>query len=181
LQLTVSAMALGLAAVVWQPATGVAQSTTTGGPSALVPADLDFVLKAADDGMAEVALAQVAQQQAGSAEGKKFAQHMIDDHTKANKQLAQLAQERGLNPPQTPSESAQLVQKTMAAYQGPEFDEVYMAQQVGDHELAVALFTYASKHAQAPVIRDFAKKTLPTLQEHLKQAQSIHKKVAEKS
>jgi putative membrane protein len=179
LQLAASALALALAAAVAQPsALRAQQASTTGGPAALVPADLEFVLKAADGGLAEVALGKLAQEKAAAPEVKQFAQRMVEDHGKANEALAKLATERGTKPPQQPSEAAQAVEKTMSAYAGKEFDEVYIAQQVGDHVVAVALFEHAAEHAKTPELRDFAKKALPTLQEHLKEAQALMQKAA---
>ena len=148
-----AALALGIAAATLQPAVSSAQqASTVGGPASLVPADLEFVLKAADDGLAEVAL------------GK----------------LAQIAAQVATKPPQQPSEVSKEVEKTLAAYAGQEFDEVYIAQQVGAHEVALALFEHAAEHAEAPAVREFAKKQAPVIQEHLEQAQALMKKTGEK-
>src|SRR5688500_7495750 len=94
-KLVAPALALGLAAT-FQPAAAFAQqASTTGGPASFAPADLEFVLKAADDGLAEVTLGKLAQEKADSAEVKQFARHMVEDHAKANEELAGLATARG--------------------------------------------------------------------------------------
>ncbi|MEK0084281.1 DUF4142 domain-containing protein [Benzoatithermus flavus] len=173
IELAVPALALALAAAAIQPSAHAQQAATTGGPAAFAPADLEFVLKAADGGLAEVALGNLAQEKTGSDEVKKFARRMVEDHTKANDALVKLAMERGTKPPQRSSEIAQEVEKTMRAYAGKEFDEVYVAEQVGAHVTTVALFQHAAEHARTPELRDFAKRTLPTLQEHLKEAQAL--------
>jgi putative membrane protein len=176
LKLAASALALALVAAAHLPSVAAAQqASTTGGPAAFVPADLEFVLEAAGGGLAEVALGELAQAKAGSEEVKQFAQHMVEDHGKANQELAQLATARGTQPPQQPPEAARLVAETMSAYAGQEFDEVYIAQQVGAHELALALFQHAAEHAETPELRDFAKKHAPVIQEHLTQAQALQK------
>jgi putative membrane protein len=176
-----AALALGIAAATLQPAVSSAQqASTVGGPASLVPADLEFVLKAADDGLAEVALGNLAQEKAGSDEVKRFGQHMVEDHGKANQELAQIAAQVATKPPQQPSEVAKEIEKTLAAYAGREFDEVYIAQQVGAHEVALALFEHAAEHAEAPAVREFAKKQAPVIQEHLEQAQALMKKTGEK-
>jgi putative membrane protein len=180
--LAVPVLALGLAAAAHLPAVASAQqASTTGGPAAFVPADLEFVLKAAGDGLAEVALGELAQAKAGSEEVKRFGQRMVEDHGKANQELAQLATARGTLPPQQPPEAARLVAETMSAYEGQEFDEVYVAQQVGAHELALALFQHAAAHAETPELRDFATKHAPVIQEHLTEAQALQKKTARKN
>jgi putative membrane protein len=61
--------------------------------------DKSFVKKAAEAGMAEVEMGHVALKQASNEEVKKFAQRMIDDHSKANTELMQLAQSKGITLP----------------------------------------------------------------------------------
>jgi putative membrane protein len=152
----------------------VAQSTTTtGGPASLRPADLEFVLKAYGDGIAEIALGELAQQQAGRAEVRNFGQHMAEDHGKANQELAQIATSRGTNPPEEPPKVATEVQRTLEAYQGADFDSVYIAQQVGAHTVAVTLFEHEAENSQTPELRDFAQKYLSVLKEHLQQAKTL--------
>src|SRR4051812_8834482 len=53
--------------------------------------DETFVFKASAAGLAEVNMANIAVKQATNSEVKKFAEHMITDHTKANKELIDLA------------------------------------------------------------------------------------------
>jgi len=65
--------------------------------------DKKFVMKAADAGMAEVQLGQLALTQAGSDEVKQFARRMVDDHGKANVELTQLAKSKGITLPVTPA------------------------------------------------------------------------------
>jgi putative membrane protein len=48
-----------------------------------------------------------------------------------------------------------------------------MSHMVADHKKDVAEFQKESSAARDPEIKSFASQTLPTLQEHLKQAQSI--------
>jgi putative membrane protein len=55
-------------------------------------AEKDFVDKAAAGGMFEVQVAQLALQKSQSSTVKSFAQRMVDDHTKVNDQLKQIAQ-----------------------------------------------------------------------------------------
>lgn len=68
--------------------------------------DKKFVMKAADAGMAEVQLGQLALTQAGSDEVKQFARRMVDDHGKANVELTQLAENKGITLPVAPAVGA---------------------------------------------------------------------------
>lgn len=65
----------------------------------LSSADRDFIMKAADGGMAEVQLGQLAVSKASNSDVKAFGQRMVDDHSKANDQLMQLAQTKGVTLP----------------------------------------------------------------------------------
>lgn len=61
--------------------------------------DRDFVIKAAHGGKGEVEAGQLAVTKASNAEVKQFAQRLIDDHSKANSELMQLAQSKGISVP----------------------------------------------------------------------------------
>jgi predicted outer membrane protein len=76
-------------------------STTQQGDMKVASDDKNFVLKAAEAGMAEVEMGQLALQQASNEEVKRFAQRMVDDHSKANTELMQLAQSKGITLPAT--------------------------------------------------------------------------------
>jgi putative membrane protein len=67
--------------------------------SRLSSSDRRFVNEAAEAGMAEVAHGQLAAQRATNQEVKTFAQRMVDDHTKANQELMQLAMSKGITLP----------------------------------------------------------------------------------
>ena len=83
----------------------LAQQTAATGNAAtaqLNSVDRQFVSAAASGGIAEVQTAQLAEQQSSKSQVKSFAQKMIDDHTKANQQLASLASQMGVTPPTEP-------------------------------------------------------------------------------
>ena len=58
---------------------------------ALAMSGADFVDDASAKGMAEIEGATIALTKASSADVKQFAQKMIDDHEKANKELSAIA------------------------------------------------------------------------------------------
>ena len=99
--LAVAAMLLLTGFSIAQSAT--AQSNDTGSNMSKnggVPtSDRQFMDKAAQGGMAEVELGQLAQQNAQSPDVKAFGKRMVDDHSKANDQLKQLASQKGVSLP----------------------------------------------------------------------------------
>src|SRR3569832_1564497 len=75
------------------------KAASSAGSSQLSSTDQNFVKKAAQGGMAEVELGKLATQKASSDDVKKFGQRMVDDHTKANDQLKQIAGSKGISLP----------------------------------------------------------------------------------
>ncbi|MDB5309254.1 MAG: putative outer membrane protein-like protein [Gemmataceae bacterium] len=134
-----------------------------------------FVVKAASGGKYEVALGQIAKENASSEDVKKFGERMVTDHTKANKDLEEVAKKAGLGLPTTLLSHHQQHLEKFSKIKGAEFDKAYVKHMVKDHEEDVALFERASKEAKNSDLKDFAVKTLPTLKDHLKMAKSLDK------
>src|SRR5687768_17293290 len=63
----------------------------------------DFAKKAGAAGAAEVEMGKLGAQKATNAEVKAFAQKMVTDHTKANKELMAAAKAKGLEVPTEPN------------------------------------------------------------------------------
>lgn len=139
----------------------------------MASADSSFVKKAARGGLAEVELGQLAVEKASSEDVKKFGQRMVDDHSKANDELKQVAAQEHIDLPQEPRAKDKATKARLEKLSGAEFDHAYMADMVKDHKADVAEFAHASKTAKDPSIKSFAEKTLPTLREHLKEAERI--------
>jgi putative membrane protein len=138
--------------------------------------DRHFMKEAAEDGLAEVELGQLAADKGSSPEVKKFGQRMVKDHTEANDQLKQVASQKGVTLPSSPSAKDKATKNKLSNLSGDAFDKAYMADMVKDHKKDVAAFQQESENGQDPDIKQFASKTLPTLQDHLKQAKSISPK-----
>ena len=141
--------------------------------SKLDPADRMFVKKAAEGGLAEVELGQLATQKGSSDEVKKFGQRMVDDHSKANDQLKQVASSLGVTVPDKLSPKDQATKDRLSKLNGEQFDAAYMRDMVKDHTKDVAEFKQESQKAKNPEVKNFASQTLPTLEDHLKQAKTI--------
>src|SRR5260370_37876597 len=75
-------------------------AAATSAKDALDQEDKTFVREAATGGMAEVELSKIAQK-SENADGKRFGERMVEDHTKANEQLASNASRRGVDVPKT--------------------------------------------------------------------------------
>jgi putative membrane protein len=157
-------------------------STSSGTSSAkLAPADRQFVKKAAEGGLAEVELGKLASEKADSPDVKQFGQRMVDDHSKANDQLKQVASEKGITIPDKLSAKDAATKARLEKLSGKAFDRAYMRDMVTDHTKDVSEFRMESKNAKDPDVKNFASQTLPTLKDHLKEAKSIAPKAGVKT
>jgi len=147
--------------------------------SGMSNSDERFVKKAAQGGMAEVEFGQLALQKASNPEVKKFAQRMVDDHSKANNQLKEVASSKNITLPQSLDAKDQATKQKLSTLSGDQFDKAYMSDMVKDHTKDVAEFQHESSSAKDPAVKDFATQTLPTLQDHLKEAKEIAPKVTQ--
>jgi len=145
--------------------------------AALSSSDKQFVTKAAEGGMAEVELGQLATEKASDPQVKQFGQRMVDDHSKANDQLKQLAGSERIAIPDHMSAKDKMEKEKLSKLSGTDFDRAYMKDMVKDHQQDVAEFRHESHVAKDSALKAFATSTLPTLQSHLKDAESIAPKV----
>jgi len=139
--------------------------------------DEGFVMKASAAGLAEVNAGLAASKRASSAEVKEFAERMVKDHGKANKELLALADKKRIRVARTMDAKHSAAIDKMIKLSGGDFDREYMEGQVKDHEKAVELFEKQSKSGKDAELKEWAEKTLPTLKEHLKIAKDVKDKV----
>lgn len=135
----------------------------------------EFVEKAGTSGLAEIEMGDLGVKKAKNGQVKAFAKQMVEDHTKANQELQTAIKGKGV---QVPSSRTDMHKATVEKFQqqdaGKTFDRDYMAQMVEHHKAAVELFETAADDEKLDLdLRGYAKRTLPTLRDHLKQAQTI--------
>jgi putative membrane protein len=156
----------------------------------------EFINKMAIAGMAEVQLGKVASERGQDADVKAFGQMMVTDHTRADEALKQVASQAGVQlPTQLDEKHRELVDRLMKL-QGQEFDREYIKAMVEGHDdvheqllqqagwistrndtsVPAAVGTSGSTSGDSGV-RQWAMKTLPTVQQHLQRAREIRDKV----
>jgi len=127
----------------------------------------DFVTKAGVANMFEIEEAKVAVKTAKNPDVKKFAQQMITDHTKAgNDMKAVVAKLSGVTAPTALDDAHQSKIDDLKKKTGDDFDQDYVSDQKDAHNEAVNLFKNYADNGTDPNLKDFAAKTLPTLQAH---------------
>jgi putative membrane protein len=146
----------------------------------LAKEDRDFFEGAAQGGLLEIKLGQLVVKQGASDDVKRFAQRMIDDHTKLNQRLAEVARQEGLSMPQELDKKHQDKLDKLAKLGGPKLDQEYINEMVDEHKDDVKAFEKQAKDGKDPAIKQLAQATLPTLNEHLTMAHQIHDRLYKK-
>ncbi len=158
----------------------------------------DFVEKAAHGGMAEVQLGQLASERAQSAEVKQFGQMMVRDHTRANDELKAAVAAYNVPIPTGLDEKHTDLMNKLRDLRGAEFDREYMDAMVDGHQDMQGLLDGRAddgrndpqNHAQTnpadatdardgldAALNQWALKTKPSVDQHLKTAQQIQDKL----
>jgi putative membrane protein len=148
------------------------------GQSDIPPVKMDdkkFVKDAAMGGMIEVELGKLAQQKASSDAVKQFGQKMVDDHSKANDELKQVASKQNFTVPDSLDSKHQSRITKLGKLSGTDFDRAYIKDQLKDHEEDVKKFGLEAQSGSNNDVKSFAAKTLPTLQQHLQQIKTLSK------
>lgn len=155
------------------PFTAAAQNATdtTTAPMAPVTDPADFVTKAASGNMFEIESSKLALAGKVDAPVMQFAQKMIDDHSHAGDEMMTAASAAGVTPPtdMTATDKAKITDLTSAT----NFQAAYVEAQVKAHDDAVALFQSFAENGPDGPLKDFATKTLPTLQQHQTEIHTI--------
>jgi putative membrane protein len=161
-----------------QPPAGAASSSTaSSSTSASANADQDFIAKAAKGNRAEVTLGKLVADKTKDPNVRQFAQMMVKDHSAAQNDLQQLAQSKNITLPEGLPDDATALQSKLSSATGKALDKDYMDSMVDDHKKDVSEFQDASQNAKDPDVKQWAAKTLPTLQAHLQKAEQIAAKV----
>lgn len=139
--------------------------------------DTTFARKAASGGMAEVKLGQLAQEKGSSDAVKEFGRRMEADHSKAGDQLKDVASKSNITLPTDLDRKDQATYDRLSKLSGIAFDRAYARGMVADHRNDIADFKKEADTGTNPDLKNFASQTLPTLEDHLKQAREMEKSV----
>jgi putative membrane protein len=148
---------------------GMAAAPVFAAPSG---ADKTFASGAASGGLAEVQLGQLAEQKAATPQVKEFARTMVSDHTQANQDLEQIAQQENLNLPKQPYKKERTQAQRLEKLSGASFDKQYMTDMVQDHRKDISEFQREATSGKDPTLKSYAQKYLPVLQKHLQMAEA---------
>lgn len=138
----------------------------------------DFIDKAAVANQFEIDTSQLALKYGKSADVKKFAQEMIDDHTKIGDEFKATLKTAGIAPPKDGLDITHQAKYAKLRVFTTEsgFDSSYVSEQLAAHEGAVKLFTDHAANDPTPAIKSFAAETLPKLEHHLAMVKELSAK-----
>jgi len=100
----------------------------------------------------------------GSQPVKQFAQTLVQDHSKANQELQQIAQQENVQLPSQPSEEQKMQMRKLQDLSGSALDRQFVRDEIIDHKKTITLFEQEAKYAE---------KSLPVLRKHLQMAESL--------
>ena len=144
--------------------------------SKLSQSDERMLKQLAQAHLSEINLGKLAQEKAQSDEVKSFAKKMVDDHTKAQDELRQLAQSKGVALPTELDRQQQSVEKKLTALSGEKFDRQYM-QHEGTRALREThrLLERMSSKAEDTELKSHASKVIGTVESHQQMATDTRK------
>ncbi|WP_414476004.1 DUF4142 domain-containing protein [Microvirga sp. M2] len=137
-----------------------------------------FVDQASIGGMVEVEFGRMAERKSQNDAVKDFARHMVQDHMKANDQLADLAKQSGVPRAGSLDDEHRAVQMNLEKLSGHPFDLAYVDGQVQDHQKTAQLLEWEIGSGEEMALKQFASETLPIILHHLQMAQDLKAQLA---
>jgi putative membrane protein len=131
--------------------------------------DVSFIQKAGGGGQQEVENGKMAEKQGKSADVKRIGARMVADHTKANKELTELANRKGVK-----FDTRGVRAQNIGA---ADFDRTYLKLLEVNHKSDIAEFQKEATSGDDHDLKALASKTLPMLKEHLAMVEDAIRKV----
>jgi putative membrane protein len=132
-----------------------------------------FADRAASSNRFELETSELALEFAQDDGVRAFAEAMISDHTDAAEAMGAAAEADGITPTAEISEVQQARMNELENLTGERFDTAYVDVQLTAHDEAVSLFQAFSGMEGESALRDFAKQTLPVLEQHQEHVRSL--------
>lgn len=149
------------------------KQATKSNSDTLSTADRSFINSAEQGNLAEIETAKMVEQKSTDPAVKDFSGRMVTDHTKASQELKALASSTGVTMPTEPT-TAELNQKhKWQKLSGAKLDDAYLRDELEDHKEAISVFENEIEHGKNERVKDYAEKTLPTLQDHIRIAENV--------
>ena len=134
--------------------------------------DLEFLNTAAEEGLRQAALGDLASKRAEAGPIKTFGEALSKDHAAEGADLKRLAAEKQVSLPATVSPRQKQIDRKLAMLTGEKFNKACMDQVIEVQQRQIDAYEEGARSEDAD-IRTFAEKSLPPLKEHLLLAKKI--------
>lgn len=129
--------------------------------------DKMFLREATEGGLAEIELGKLAVEKGESSEVKEFGQKMVEEHTKLNADLAEVADSIGMMLPKKMGKDDKAEYDKLSALSGEEFDKEYIAYMMKDHHKNLHEFRIASNTTSETALRTAADNGARMIRQHM--------------
>jgi putative membrane protein len=134
--------------------------------------DKMFIKKAMQGNLAEVQMGELTLQKSSNDQVKQFARNMIDDHTKLNEKMRNIALQLKVEIPTEPSKKDKSLMSKMQGLSGTAYDQAYIKEMVKDHKQDLSEFRMEASNGN---VKDAATEGSKVISEHLQMAQQLAK------
>ncbi|HTW70451.1 MAG TPA: DUF4142 domain-containing protein [Acetobacteraceae bacterium] len=156
-------------------ACGSSEQASKGAAEANKPSDVD--LNFAGDGTAYnidmIDISQIAQTKTTDSAVRDLAARISQTDTDINRQLAALAQSKGLPVPSSVDQQHQARFAQLQSINGPAFNRAWLDQALPDQTMAIETFQAEADKGTDPTLRDLAQQSLPALLQNLQTTQHL--------
>lgn len=136
--------------------------------------DAKLMSELARANIAEIEISKIALEKAQSEDTRRFAQQMIDDHSKAMTDLENLASAKGVKLPSEPDASHRKLARNMKDMDGKQFEAQYRNRAgIDDHQSTLKLLQKVKKDGNDPQLKSIADQMQPVVQHHLDMAKQM--------
>ena len=135
--------------------------------------DESFYKKAAEAGLGEVELGNLAKEKSSDQKVMDFGAMMVKDHGAANQKLESLAASKNIKLPSKPGIGDLATKAKLDVLKGDAFNKSYVKSQVKAHEETISLLNKEISSGQDADAQAFAKSVLPTVEGHLKAVKAL--------
>lgn len=128
--------------------------------------DRKFVKETLEGSLYEIKLSDLALIKSVTPQVKNLAKTIVEDHTKSNKELKELAEKKGISVPSTLNDNAMKYFDKLSKKEGKAFDRAYIKCMKMDHKKDICKFKKEGKKGGDADLKTWATNTIPSLERH---------------
>lgn len=138
-----------------------------------MPTGKEFLVTAAQINLGEIELGTLAEQKGNNQAIRDFGKRMVEDHSKLEARLQELAKTKGVTLPTQAGPSVASLRSQFSADSGKQFDQAYLQHMLAGHKEAINEFENEIEHGQNAAYKSYAENALPVIQDHIRIAEDV--------